>query len=37
MKKLILSLLSLTLICQSADAQFLKRLLKKKAKTEKKA
>jgi len=37
MKKLVLSLLSLTLICQSADAQFLKRLFKKKAKTEKKA
>ena len=37
MKKIVFTLLAVALVCQPADAQFLKRLFKKKAKTEKKA
>ena len=37
MKKLILAMMALALVCQPADAQFLKKLFKKKAKTENKA
>ena len=37
MKKIVFALLAVTLFCQPADAQFLKKLFKKKAKTEKKA
>ena len=37
MKKIVFTLLAMALVCQSADAQFLKKLFKKKAKTEKKA
>lgn len=37
MKRIVLALLGMSLVCQSADAQFLKKLFKKKAKTEKKA
>ena len=37
MKKIVFTLLALALVCQSADAQFFKKLFKKKAKTEAKA
>ena len=37
MKKIVFALLAVALVCQPADAQFLKKLFKKKAKTEKKA
>ena len=37
MKKIVFTLLAVALVCQPADAQFLKKLFKKKAKTEKKA
>ena len=37
MKKIILAIFALALISEPADAQFLKKLFKKKAKTEKKA
>ena len=37
MKKMIFALLSAIMVCQPADAQFLKKIFKKKAKTEKKA
>ena len=37
MKKIIFALLAGMMVCQPADAQFLKKLFKKKAKTEKKA
>lgn len=37
MKKIVFALLAVTLFCQPADAQFFKKLFKKKAKTEKKA
>ena len=36
-KKIVFTLLALALVCQSADAQFFKKLFKKKAKTEAKA
>ena len=36
MKKIVFALLAVALVCQPADAQFLKKLFKKKAKTEKK-
>ena len=37
MKKIVFAVLAVALVCQPADAQFLKKLFKKKAKTEKKA
>ena len=37
MKKIILAIFALAMISEPADAQFLKKLFKKKAKTEKKA
>lgn len=37
MKKIVFALLAAVLVCQPADAQFFKKLFKKKAKTEKKA
>ena len=37
MKKIVFTLLAVALVCQPADAQFLKKLFKKKTKTEKKA
>ena len=37
MKKIIFALLAAVLVCQPADAQFFKKIFKKKAKTEKKA
>lgn len=37
MKKIVFTLLAVALVCQPADAQFFKKLFKKKAKTEKKA
>lgn len=37
MKKIVFAMLAVALVCQPADAQFLKKLFKKKAKTEKKA
>ncbi len=37
MKKIVFTLLALAVVCQPADAQFFKKLFKKKAKTEKKA
>lgn len=37
MKKIMIALLAGMMVCQPADAQFLKKLFKKKAKTEKKA
>lgn len=37
MKKIVFLLLAVALVCQPADAQFFKKLFKKKAKTEKKA
>jgi len=36
-KKIVFAVLAVALVCQPADAQFLKKLFKKKAKTEKKA
>ena len=36
-KKIVFTLFTLALVCQSADAQFFKKLFKKKAKTEAKA